>query len=319
MPLSCDLPQCRWQWLDAETWQHVDGEANGRALVTLLAWYSEMGVEAALDDVPTDWTARGNEAPGAAYVWPERPAENAARQGPAAEPRQTAALIPAQNPRPAAALQSAPIRSFAPAAATKAAASAPPGPVIAASLSELEAALHSFDGCGLKATAKNLCLYRGAPQADLMIIGEAPGREEDLSGKPFVGPAGQLLDKMLAAIGRSEANVHITNVVYWRPPGNRTPSLQEVQACAPFLARQIELVAPQVVLLLGAAAGKQMLASDEGITRLRGKWKEIMSGGHKIPAMATLHPAYVLRVPASKRQVWRDLLAVRQALDLASN
>lgn len=297
---------------------HLDEEPSQGALSTLLAWYREMGVDAALDEAPIDWTARANAAPGSRYVWPERPAAE-----PEAPPRSSAPPRPADasapRPRPVAPAPSPPIRSFAPAGAKPPADASPSGPVAAASLAELEAALASFEGCGLKATAKHLCLYRGAPQADLMIIGEAPGREEDLSGKPFVGPAGQLLDKMLAAIGRTEANVHITNVVYWRPPGNRTPSLQEMQACAPFLARQIELVAPQVILVLGAAAAKQMLATDEGITRLRGKWKEIGSGGHKVPAMATLHPAYVLRVPASKRQVWRDLLAVRQALELASN
>ena len=124
-----------------------------------------------------------------------------------------------------------------------------------------------FDGCGLKATAKNLCFYRGAERARLMLIGEAPGRDEDLEGKPFVGRAGKLLDKMLAAIGLSEADVHITNIVYWRPPGNRTPTPQEAQACRPFLERQVELVAPEVVLALGGAAAKQLFDVADGIMR----------------------------------------------------
>lgn len=185
----------------------------------------------------------------------------------------------------------------------------------AATLDDLEAALRAFDGCGLKATAKTLCFYRGAARARLMIVGEAPGREEDLEGKPFVGRAGQLLDKMLAAIGLGEADVHITNVVYWRPPGNRTPTPQESQVCRPFLERQMELVAPDIVLLLGGAAAKQVLDVTEGIMRIRGKWREIHSGGRAVRTMATLHPAYLLRTPAAKRQAWRDLLAVQAALE----
>ena len=141
----------------------------------------------------------------------------------------------------------------------------------AGSLSELEATLARFDGCSLKVTAKNLCFYRGAQTARLMLIGEAPGRDEDLQGKPFVGRAGQLLDRMLAAIGLTETDVHITNIVYWRPPGNRTPTPQEAQVCRPFLERQVELVAPQIVVLLGGAAAKHILDVPEGIMRLRGK------------------------------------------------
>jgi len=185
----------------------------------------------------------------------------------------------------------------------------------AATLDDLEAALRAFDGCGLKATAKNLCFYRGAARARLMIIGEAPGRDEDLEGRPFVGRAGQLLDHMLAAIDLEEADVHITNVVYWRPPGNRTPTPQESQVCRPFLERQMELVAPDVVLLLGGSAAKQVLDVTEGIMRIRGKWREIQSGGRSVRTMATLHPAYLLRTPAAKRQAWRDLLAVQAALE----
>ena len=141
--------------------------------------------------------------------------------------------------------------------------------------------LGGFDGCGLKSTAKNLCFYRGAERSDLMIIGEAPGREEDLEGKPFVGRAGQLLDKMLGAIGMSEADVHITNIVYWRPPGNRTPTPQEALACRPFLERQMALVGPKVVLALGGAAAKHLFDVADGIMRIRGKWREIDMGGHQ--------------------------------------
>jgi len=148
-----------------------------------------------------------------------------------------------------------------------------------------------------------------------MLIGEAPGRDEDLSGVPFVGPAGQLLDKMLAAIGLSETNVHITNTVYWRPPGNRTPSPQETLACRPFLDRQIELVEPDVIGLLGGAAANTVLGIPGGIMKLRGSWREIEIGGRKIKVMATLHPAFLLRSPANKRQAWRDMLALVDALE----
>ncbi|HEU0159757.1 MAG TPA: uracil-DNA glycosylase, partial [Hyphomicrobiaceae bacterium] len=184
----------------------------------------------------------------------------------------------------------------------------------AQSLQELESTLAGFDGCGLKATAKNLCFYRGAPRSTLMLIGEAPGRDEDLEGKPFVGRAGQLLDKMLAAIGLSEADVHITNIVYWRPPGNRTPTPQEAQVCRPFLERQIELVAPKVIALLGGAAAKHLFDVTEGIMRIRGKERAIQIGAHSAKAMATLHPAYLLRTPAAKRLAWRDLMAVQALL-----
>lgn len=183
----------------------------------------------------------------------------------------------------------------------------------AKSLEELEALLKSFDGCALKATAKNTCFYRGSPTAPLAIIGEAPGRDEDIAGKPFVGRAGQLLDKMLASIGLNESDVHITNVVYWRPPGNRTPTPLEAQICRPFLMRQLELLSPKMILVLGGAAAKNMLDVSDGIMRLRGKWHSLKVGDHDIPVMASLHPAYLLRTPAAKRLAWRDLLAVQHA------
>jgi uracil-DNA glycosylase len=178
----------------------------------------------------------------------------------------------------------------------------------------LQRGLRSTPACGLKATAKNLCLYRGAEQASLMIVGEAPGREEDMEGKPFVGRAGQLLDKMLASIGMDETSVHITNIVYWRPPGNRTPTPQEALACRPFLERQMALVKPKVVLALGGGAAKHLFDVADGIMRIRGKWRDIEMGGHQAKAMASLHPAYLLRTPAAKGMAWRDLLAVHAAL-----
>ena len=174
--------------------------------------------------------------------------------------------------------------------------------------------MRGFDGCGLKATAKNLCLYRGAATARIMLIGEAPGRDEDQEGKPFVGPAGQLLDRMLAAIGLSNETVHITNIVYWRPPGNRTPTPQEAIVCRPFLERQIGLVAPDFLVPLGGAAAKHILDVAEGIMRVRGRWKTVEIGGRPLRVMPTLHPAYLLRTPAAKRLAWRDLLALKAEL-----
>ena len=190
----------------------------------------------------------------------------------------------------------------------------PAAAVTATNLAELEAKLRAFDGCGLKATATNLCFYRGAASAKLMVIGEAPGRDEDLEGRPFVGRAGQLLDKMLGSIGLGEGKAHITNIVYWRPPGNRTPSPQEVLACRPFLNCQVDLVAPDVVLLLGGTAAKYILETDEAILRLHGKWSDVVFGRRTVAVKATLHPTYLLQTPAAKRQVWRDLLAVKDKL-----
>ncbi len=178
----------------------------------------------------------------------------------------------------------------------------------------LKRSSRQFDGCGLKRTAKSLCFSRGSEQARLMLIGEAPGRDEDLQGKPFVGRAGQLLDRMLAAIGLDETSIYITNTVYWRPPGNRTPTPEEIEACAPFLARQIDLLAPQVLVLLGGAAAKSILGVSEGIMRLRGKWLNYRSARGDIATLATLHPAYLLRNATDKRLAWRDLLMVKAGL-----
>jgi uracil-DNA glycosylase len=268
----------------------------------LLAWYEAMGVDAVVQDVPIDWLARGERAPGADFVLPAAQSVRAA-----ATPERVARAAPAT---PAA----RPPRQFTGRSVGASDQAARDAVSKARSLPELEAMLKSFEGCGLKATAKNLCFYRGAEHAPLMIIGEAPGRDEDLEGKPFVGRAGMLLDKMLAAIELTEKDVHITNIVYWRPPGNRTPTPQEALACRPFLERQAALVAPKVVLALGGAAAKQLFDTADGIMRMRGKWREIELGGHKARAMATLHPAYLLRTPAAKGMAWRDLLAVKAAL-----
>ena len=278
----------------------------------LLAWYEAMGVDAAVQDPAVNWLETGDRAPGAGYALRRDEAARTTEAPPPANAR-AAPRVPAQTPA------NRPARQFSGRPPAAAETDARATVVNARSLVELEAMLKGFEGCGLKATAKNLCFYRGAEHAPLMIVGEAPGRDEDLAGKPFVGRAGMLLDKMLAAIGLSEESVHITNIVYWRPPGNRTPTPQEALACRPFLEKQAELVAPKVVLALGGAAAKALFDTTDGIMRLRGKWRELELGGAKVRAMATLHPAYLLRAPAAKGMAWRDLLAVKAALSLNEN
>ncbi|MGH6915425.1 MAG: uracil-DNA glycosylase, partial [Geminicoccales bacterium] len=182
-------------------------------------------------------------------------------------------------------------------------------------LVELEAALAAFDGCPLKDTALNLCFADGDPSARLMLVGEAPGAEEDRKGKPFVGPSGQLLDRMLATIGLERRQVWITNVIFWRPPGNRPPTSAEIAACQPFLERQIELLRPRLIVFLGGAAARALLGLQEGVTKLRGRRLVYGTGdGASVPALVTFHPAYLLRQPAHKRLAWRDLLAIRRLL-----
>jgi DNA polymerase len=182
-------------------------------------------------------------------------------------------------------------------------------------LVELNAALAAFDGCPLKDTALNLCFADGDPAARLMLIGEAPGAEEDRKGKPFVGPSGQLLDRMLATIGLDRSQVWITNIIFWRPPGNRPPTSAEIAACQPFLERQIELQRPRLIVFLGGAAARALLGLQEGVTRLRGRRLTYpMSDGATIPALVMFHPAYLLRQPAHKRLAWRDLLAIQRLL-----
>ncbi len=184
-------------------------------------------------------------------------------------------------------------------------------------LAELRERLAAFEGCALKNSATNLVFSDGAENARVMIVGEGPGADEDRTGKPFVGRAGQLLDRMLAAIGLDRTKVYIANVVPWRPPGNRTPTPQELALCLPFVRRQIELVSPDFLVLLGASAAQTLLDEKEGIMRLRGHWREYECGGRKIRALPMLHPAYLLRAPLKKAQAWRDLRSLKHALDAA--
>jgi uracil-DNA glycosylase len=252
----------------------------------LLRWYVLAGVDEAIGEVAVDrYRAASRPAPAAPLPPP-----------PAAPP-----------PRPAPALASAPavLQSARDLAAA------------ARDLTELAEALAAFEGCPLKKTATNLVFGDGNPAARVMLIGEAPGADEDRAGKPFVGVSGQLLDRMLGWIGLDRTSVYITNVIYWRPPGNRAPTAAELVACQPFVERHVELVAPAVIVAVGGAAAKQLLQRNDGITRLRGRWHLYESAGTRgaIPLMPLYHPAYLLRQPAQKRDAWRDLLTLRAKLD----
>jgi DNA polymerase len=180
-------------------------------------------------------------------------------------------------------------------------------------LVELRASLAAFDGCALKRTATNLVFADGNPEADVMIVGEAPGTDEDRLGLPFVGVSGQLLDRMLSFIGLNRSSVYITNVLPWRPPGNRKPTQAEVAACVPFTKRHIELAKPKILVLTGGAAASALLDTPQTISRIRGRWHNYSSSGLEQPiaALPTYHPAYLLRTPGQKRQAWRDFLSIK--------
>ncbi|MCI4679776.1 uracil-DNA glycosylase [Rhodoblastus acidophilus] len=277
------------------------GAMDRETLAALLRWYAAMGVDCALEDAPVDRFARSAQKKAQAEPEP-------AQADPPAPPPAPRALRqpPPPAPKPAAALS----HETAAASAREQAASAQ-------TLDELREKLASFDGCALKNSATQLVFADGAPDAKIMIVGEGPGADEDRIGKPFVGRAGQLLDKMLAAIGLDRSKVYIANVVPWRPPGNRTPTPQELALCLPFVRRQIELVAPDYLVLLGASAAQTLLNEKEGIMRLRGHWRDYRCGDRTIRALPMLHPAYLLRAPLKKAQAWRDLRALKHALDRA--
>jgi uracil-DNA glycosylase len=266
-------------------------------VLILLEWYKAIGVDEAIAEVPLDWFAKEPHGGG-------DPHPLSAAPQPAPE-RKLLTRNPSSKAQPALANEASAKADVM--AARDLAKSAK-------SLSELREILETFEGCALKKTASRLCLSRGTPNASIMLIGEAPGKEEDAKGLPFVGRAGQLLDRMLAAIGLTEQDFYLTNLVFWRPPGNRTPSPEEVQLCQPFVERQIELLSPRILVFLGNAAAKQLTGATEGIMKLRGKWLSYPVGGG-IQAMAILHPAYLLRNPIAKRLAWRDLLAIQDALD----
>jgi uracil-DNA glycosylase len=264
----------------------------------LLAFYLEAGVDCALADEPvnrlSDPAAAAVTAPAASEAAPPQPL----RPQPAAMPAPRGEAAPA----PEAAIASA----------REAARTAP-------SLEALRALLETFDGCALKHTATRLVFADGNPQARIMFVGEAPGRDEDIEGLPFVGRSGKLLDRMIAAIGLDRSKAYIANVIPWRPPGNRTPTPQETQICLPFIQRQIELVNPDVLVTLGNPSTQTLLQTREGIMRARGKWLNYETGTRTIRAIATFHPAYLLRSPSYKRMSWLDLRAIAKALEQATS
>ena len=250
-------------------------------MLAVLDWYRAAGVDIALGEEPVDRFAQRPPAPrsavAAAQPSAERPPDVLPLGGDPSEARQLAAS--------------------------------------AQSLEELEALLGAYDCCGLKLRATQLVFADGNPEADIMLIGEAPGAEEDRQGKPFVGRSGQLLDRMLGAIGLDRTKVYIANTVPWRPPGNRTPTPEEMALCLPFLHRQVELVAPRVVVTLGGPAMQTIFSTTTGIIKMRGKWSAVSIGNQAVEAMPTLHPSYLLRNPPAKHQAWRDFLSLRLKLD----
>src|SRR3989440_9831677 len=231
----------------------------------------------------------------------------------------SAASRPAQPPtaRPAGAIPVA--RSEAGPGTEAAILSAREAARTAPTLEALRTLLENFDGCALKSTATRLVFADGNPQAPIMFVGEAPGREEDIEGLPFVGRSGKLLDRMISAIGLDRSRVYIANVIPWRPPGNRTPTPQETQICLPFIQRQIELVTPDVLVTLGNPSTQALLSTREGIMKTRGRWFDYDTGTRVIRAMATFHPAYLLRSPSYKRMAWQDLRAIAKALEQAGS
>ncbi|MCB8820311.1 uracil-DNA glycosylase [Microvirga rosea] len=275
-----------------------DMPPDREALQALLDFHVEAGVDLALDETPHNRFA-------------EQPPPTAPERSLPAEPRTEAPRQPSAPATPARPLP-------------KAAAGTPEDAAhlarelahSAQSLEELEGLLAAFEGCSLKFSAKNLAFADGNPQGRVMLVGEAPGADEDRIGKPFMGRSGQLLDRMLAAVGLDRTQVYVANIVPWRPPGNRTPTPQEVAICKPFIARQIELAGPEFLLCLGGPAAQNLLDIKDGILRTRGRWFTYKAGdGREIKALATLHPAYLLRQPLQKRLGWRDFQALRRALD----
>lgn len=258
----------------------------------LLAFYLEAGVDCALGDEPVNRLADPEATPEPRAAVAHQPIVRVAPlPPPVATPRADTIIAP----------------EVAIASARDAARTAP-------TLEALRQLLENFDGCALRLTATRLVFADGNPQARVMFVGEAPGRDEDIEGLPFVGRSGKLLDRMIAAIGLDRSTAYIANVIPWRPPGNRTPTPQETQICLPFIQRQIELVNPDVLVTLGNPSTQALLQTREGIMRTRGKWQDYDTGTRSIRAIATFHPAYLLRSPSYKRMSWQDLRAIAKAL-----
>jgi len=276
------------------------------SLEDLVHFYAEAGVDMPLEASPIDQFARHTETQDAAQA--KRSAavtayrENSQKNDASERPSSASAPI-----------TQTPIRATVPDSTHMAKAQELASNAV--DLAALKEAMAGFEGCNLKFTAKNIVFADGNPEADLMLVGEAPGRDEDIQGVPFVGKSGQLLDRMLASIGRDRTSVYISNILPWRPPGNRTPTTQEVAMCLPFIARHIELVRPKKLVFLGGSSAKALLNVSTGIMRLRGEWHDyVLPDQTRIAAMPTLHPAYLLRNPAHKRHIWNDLLHINAAL-----
>ena len=275
---------------------------RNKAARELLAFYAEAGVDAAIGEQANDLLSQPEPPPAAER--PRNVAGTVVSDGGATPTRAPDPRLASPPPRPAVAAPPAPDAAVM--AAREAARSA-------SSLEELRAILDRFDGCGLKGSASRLVFADGTPGSKLMLIGEAPGAEEDKQGLPFVGRSGQLLDRMLAAIGLNRTQVYIANIVPWRPPGNRTPTPVETQICLPFILRQIELSNPDVLVTIGQPSTGALLGV-QGIMKNRGRWFPFQTGTREIRAMPMLHPAYLLRSPIGKRLAWRDMLAIKKAL-----
>jgi uracil-DNA glycosylase family 4 len=261
----------------------------------LLRWYVDHGIDETIGEEAIDRFALPPPAAVAAVAAPAAPAAPTPIRAPIAPP----------VARPPVPLESPQLAEDARTIAQQ-----------ANTIAELEEAVRAFEGCALKRTAKNTVFADGVAGAPVMIVGEAPGADEDRLGKPFVGASGQLMDRMFAAIGMSrERDLYITNILFWRPPGNRTPTLSEQAICLAFTRRHIELARPKILVLAGGTAVKAVLNTTEGITRLRGKWTTLtLDDASEVPALPTFHPAYLLRTPASKRQSWSDLLSLDKRL-----
>jgi uracil-DNA glycosylase len=265
-------------------------------LESLLRWYDDQGIDESIGEEAVDRFAA--------------PAPQAA---PPPVQRQAPAVPTPIRPAPAT---PAPLRGPVPIESPQLVEDARALAQRCNSVEELEAAVRAFEGCALKRTAKNTVFADGVIGSPVMIVGEAPGADEDRLGKPFVGVSGQLMDRMFDAIGMSrERDLYITNILFWRPPGNRTPTLAEQAICMAFTRRHIELARPKVLVLAGGTAAKSVLDTTEGIMRLRGKWTNLaLDDGSTVPTLPTFHPAYLLRTPASKRQSWSDLLSLDKRL-----
>jgi uracil-DNA glycosylase len=263
----------------------------------LLAFYLDAGADALIGEELIDRMAEERPPPAAAATAPAAPSARKAAEPGGKKVEQRVLYQTAVPASPEAAAMAA--REAARTAAT---------------LDELRALLDAFEGCALRATATQLVFADGNPQSRVMFVGEAPGYDEDIAGKPFVGRSGKLLDLMMAAIGLDRTSVYIANVVPWRPPGNRTPTPQETAICLPFIRRQIELANPDILVCLGGPAMQTLLSIKDGITRTRGRWFPYDTGSREIRALPTFHPAFLLRSPLQKRFAWRDFLALKKAL-----